>query len=144
MFFFAAVQQIRRQHGHRQREEQAFHGHNGLDRRARNGQIGHDRTDEAGNAAQHKDAEESQKEALAPAVGPGHDGDEPKSHHTEQQRRANDEEVEKIDPADHASTPPAENGMRSFFSCSFTLSEVIGLSMKPRASVFHASREYSG
>ena len=40
----------------------------------------------------------------------------------------------------HVSLPPVQNGYLSLLSCSLTPSSVIGLSMKPLAPVFHASR----
>ena len=80
--FTAVVQQINRQHGHGQREEQAFHRQYKIHRRARYGKIVNGYFREAEKTAQYEDDKISQEEALAPTVNPGNDGSEPHAQQT--------------------------------------------------------------
>ena len=106
----AAVQQQNRHHRHRQRQQQTFQNLHEADHRARGGgcaqgNIRQDRAD-----AQDKHEKKAAEKAPVPAIDTGHNGGEPQPQRTQQQRRADDEIIEKIVPAVHLSPPPAENG----------------------------------
>ena len=84
------MQKIDRQHGQRQREDQAFQNHYIIIRRARTGRTGQCQIGEAGDAAQHKNDKIAQEEALVPAANSGNDDGKPQPQHAQQQRRADD------------------------------------------------------
>ena len=69
------------------------------------GNIGQDSTD-----TQHQYDKKAPEEALVPAIDTGHDGGEPQPQRAQQQRRPDDEIIEKIVPDVHSSAPPVENG----------------------------------
>ena len=108
--FSAAVQQQNRQHRQRQRQEQAFRDNHEANRRARGGIETQDNISQHSTVVQNKNDKKAPEEALVPAIDPGHDGGEPQPQHAQQQRRPDDEIVEKIVPAVHSSAPPVQNG----------------------------------
>ena len=108
--FPAAVQQVNRQHRHRHRKKQGFKKENGINDRHRGTIILDDHFEDTEKHVYHQHDKIAFEEAPVPAVGPGHDPGEPQPHQAQQKRRAEQEEVEKIDPVDHSSVPPVESG----------------------------------
>ena len=136
----AAMQQEERRHQHQQRGKNVFKKSNDLFQR-RHINVGiDDRVDEESNNAQKNKRKKGEKIPSVPTVYRRHENGERHAERRHHQHGSAHGEADGFDPAGHASTPPSQNGKRSFCSCSRTPSVVMGFSIKPLAPVLHASR----